>query len=69
MARLAGSMHGSQTRLTFADNGQSLFEILDANRDGQLSIRELRNAWNARSRSTPRSRAALRVARFHGNIN
>jgi Ca2+-binding EF-hand superfamily protein len=39
------SMHGSQARLTFADNGQSLFELLDANRDGQLSIRELRTAW------------------------
>jgi Ca2+-binding EF-hand superfamily protein len=39
------SMHGSQVRLTFADNGQSLFELLDANRDGQLSIRELRTAW------------------------
>ncbi len=39
-------MHGSQARLTFADKGQSLFEVLDTNRDGQLSIRELRNAWN-----------------------
>jgi Ca2+-binding EF-hand superfamily protein len=42
---MAMSLHASQTRLTFADNGQSLFEMLDANRDGQLSIRELRTAW------------------------
>jgi Ca2+-binding EF-hand superfamily protein len=39
------SLYGSQARVTFADNGQSLFEMIDANRDGQLSIRELRTAW------------------------
>jgi Ca2+-binding EF-hand superfamily protein len=38
-------LRNTQVRLTFADNGQSLFELLDANRDGQLSIRELRTAW------------------------
>ncbi len=42
---MAMSLHGAQAKLTFADNGQSLFELLDANRDGQLSIRELRGAW------------------------
>jgi Ca2+-binding EF-hand superfamily protein len=34
------------TTLTFTDHGQGLFEILDANKDGRLSVRELRQAWD-----------------------
>jgi Ca2+-binding EF-hand superfamily protein len=37
---------GSQLALTFSDNGQGLFDLLDTNHDGRLSIREMRNAWN-----------------------
>jgi Ca2+-binding EF-hand superfamily protein len=36
---------GSQTTLTLTDRGRGLFQILDANGDGQLGIRELRTAW------------------------
>jgi len=32
--------------LSFSDSGQNLFELLDTNRDGRLSLRELRQAWN-----------------------
>lgn len=31
--------------LTVNDSGRSLFNLLDANGDGKLSIREMRNAW------------------------
>lgn len=31
--------------LTVLDHGTGLFELLDADRDGSLSVRELRNAW------------------------
>jgi Ca2+-binding EF-hand superfamily protein len=33
------------TVLTIADRGRSLFEFLDADRDGRLSLRELHTAW------------------------
>jgi Ca2+-binding EF-hand superfamily protein len=32
--------------LTIGEQGRGLFEALDANRDGRLSIRELRTAWD-----------------------
>ncbi len=32
--------------LSFSDSGQSLFELLDSNHDGQLSLRELKQVWN-----------------------
>ncbi len=35
----------SQVLLTVLDYGPGLFELLDANRDGALSVRELRGAW------------------------
>jgi Ca2+-binding EF-hand superfamily protein len=35
----------SQVVLTILDNGRGLFELLDADRDGVLSVRELRSAW------------------------
>ena len=31
--------------LTILDHGRGLFELLDADRDGVLSVRELRSAW------------------------
>jgi Ca2+-binding EF-hand superfamily protein len=31
--------------ITFADHGRGLFELLDANKDGRLSVHELQNAW------------------------
>jgi Ca2+-binding EF-hand superfamily protein len=36
----------SLTVLSYSDSGQGLFDLLDTNRDGRLSIRELRQAWN-----------------------
>src|SRR5262249_22042273 len=37
----AGSCHA----LRIGDHGRSLFDLLDANRDGRLGPRELRSAW------------------------
>jgi len=34
-----------QVVLTILDHGRGLFELLDADRDGVLSVRELRSAW------------------------
>ena len=36
---------GVQVNLTFSDNGQGLFDLLDTNGDGRLSIYEMRTAW------------------------
>ncbi len=36
---------GAQTAISFAETGRGLFQLLDANGDGSLSPRELRNAW------------------------
>jgi Ca2+-binding EF-hand superfamily protein len=36
---------GSYVSLAVTENGRGLFEILDANRDGSLGLRELRTAW------------------------
>lgn len=35
----------SQLQATISDEGRSLFDVLDANGDGSLSIRELRTSW------------------------
>ncbi len=35
----------SYVSLAVAENGRGLFDILDANRDGSLGLRELRTAW------------------------
>lgn len=35
-----------QVLLTVLDGGHGLFELLDTNHDGALSVRELRNAWD-----------------------
>jgi Ca2+-binding EF-hand superfamily protein len=43
---IASSAMGCQMAVTFTDNGQGLFDMLDTNSDGRLSIREMRNAWN-----------------------
>jgi Ca2+-binding EF-hand superfamily protein len=34
------------TTITLLENGRSLFTLLDADKDGRLSVRELRNAWS-----------------------
>jgi Ca2+-binding EF-hand superfamily protein len=36
---------GTQVTVSLVETGRGLFQALDANGDGQLSIRELRNAW------------------------
>lgn len=36
---------GAHVLLTVLDHGTGLFELLDADRDGALSVRELRGAW------------------------
>jgi Ca2+-binding EF-hand superfamily protein len=36
---------GSYVSLSVTENGRGLFDILDANRDGSLGLRELRTAW------------------------
>jgi Ca2+-binding EF-hand superfamily protein len=43
---IMGAATGAQLAITFTDNGQGLFDMLDTNRDGRLSIREMRSAWN-----------------------
>jgi Ca2+-binding EF-hand superfamily protein len=40
----------SITVFTIAEQGRGLFDALDANRDGRLSIRELRTAWDRLAR-------------------
>src|SRR5262249_55628400 len=42
---LAESAAGAQTTLAMMETGRGLFQMLDANGDGQLSVRELRTAW------------------------
>jgi Ca2+-binding EF-hand superfamily protein len=42
---LAGEGQSAFVTFSVDDNGRNLFNILDANGDGQLSIRELRTAW------------------------
>ena len=36
---------GCVPTISVADNGRALFELLDANNDGRLSLREMRSAW------------------------
>jgi hypothetical protein len=43
---VARDLAGAQLVLRLAPVGQGLFQALDANGDGQLSIRELRGAWD-----------------------
>jgi Ca2+-binding EF-hand superfamily protein len=42
---LHGKGGASQTVLTVSELGRGLFELLDADRDARLSVRELRTAW------------------------
>ncbi len=46
--------YGAQVNLSLTSSGQGLFQALDTNGDGQLSVRELRQAW-------------ARLARFDAN--
>jgi Ca2+-binding EF-hand superfamily protein len=41
---MAGGLN-CQTTVSLAESGRGLFQILNANQDGRLSIRELRNVW------------------------
>ena len=43
---LEGRLVEGQVLLTILDHGRGLFEFLDADRDGVLSVRELRSAWS-----------------------
>ncbi len=45
---------GCRLQLTITDEGRSLFELLDGNGDGRLSLRELRTGW---ARMKPMSRS------------
>src|SRR5262249_26125142 len=38
---------GCWITLQVNDNGQSLFDLIDTDRNGSLSLRELRNAWTS----------------------
>jgi Ca2+-binding EF-hand superfamily protein len=42
---LATESIGSVPQISVADNGRALFEMLDVNNDGRLTLRELRGAW------------------------
>jgi Ca2+-binding EF-hand superfamily protein len=42
---LESAATSSTLLLTIQDHGRNLFQLLDANRDGRLSLRELRTAW------------------------
>ena len=42
---LATDSVGAVPTISVADNGRALFEMIDANSDGRLTIRELRGAW------------------------
>jgi Ca2+-binding EF-hand superfamily protein len=52
-ADLQGKLRGGVTFLRVVDEGQSLFRLLDADRDGRLGPRELRSAWSRLSRRIP----------------
>lgn len=43
---LQGEVAGGHVLLTVLDHGAGLFELLDADRDSSLSVRELRGAWD-----------------------
>jgi Ca2+-binding EF-hand superfamily protein len=43
---LRSALPASPVVLTIADRGKSLFDFLDANRDGKLGMRELNTAWD-----------------------
>jgi Ca2+-binding EF-hand superfamily protein len=42
---LAAEGANRTTTVSFTESGRGLFQILDADQDGRLSVRELRNAW------------------------
>jgi Ca2+-binding EF-hand superfamily protein len=42
---LATEAVGAAPTISVADNGRALFEMIDVNNDGRLTVRELRGAW------------------------
>jgi Ca2+-binding EF-hand superfamily protein len=54
---------GCQMQLSITDQGRSLFDVLDENTDGRLSIRELRSGWT-RMKPLAKSEQGL----THGDI-
>ena len=43
--QIRGALTGCQVQITVLDSGPSLFEAIDLDADGALSVRELRGAW------------------------
>src|SRR5262249_25290626 len=50
LLKLQAELPLSSLTLMVNESGQGLFELLDTNHDGRLSVRELRNAWKRLSR-------------------
>jgi Ca2+-binding EF-hand superfamily protein len=47
---LAAEGANRTTTVSFTEAGRGLFQVLDADQDGRLSVRELRNAWRRLAR-------------------
>jgi Ca2+-binding EF-hand superfamily protein len=43
--KLQSSGRDAQVQINVTDEGRGLFDLIDANHDGRLSMREIRNAW------------------------
>jgi Ca2+-binding EF-hand superfamily protein len=61
---LQSQIRKGQVFLTLLDHSQGLFELLDADRDAALSVRELRSAWQRLQESQSLADAKLDLARL-----